>query len=639
MQTHLAPAAALVCLLACGAESPLELESRQSALRGIDPDDDFDRCPSANPCITSTWNGTACVDTREPDGTSCFDGNVCDGTSTCRRGSCVSDGIPLRCEDRNSCTLDSCDPVSGCRFLPTTGNACSDLFQCTVADRCEAGYCVGHGSLGGVPTIPTLSNVVVSAPMGEIKEYFGVHYVEGESIDVHGTLPACAYVTSVAIDGRTLDLVPHTACDDVGTYDCERRYYEIVRAAPLPDGTLDIIVRIHFRTLGSVGDAEDVDIISTSAVGQSSHRLIVSRVADVVPANSADQRITLSMSETALNNAVVQGMYANYGDYGEYTRDGHTFKSPTYSGTGLDIRPDGIRFVTRVTLDETCNPSVLVDGVFHLVKTDAGIDIEWSSPPSLPITVDLGCNIVTLGIVDIVADFVYGDMVREAVDEEVQSQVDAMVGANCDALCRAQIQGFEYTDDELRVVIRPIVPSVVIDVPYTRLPGSFITRGFPVAASAPYAMLASGLATTSPCAPGSSSPVCGAPFKVDARGTFVWEAPFDAGNGSQIRNPWDNGNGPAAYFAQRASARNRLKGVYRPLQDLVSSRINGGAIVFRSNFSSIVRDASSPCGYTPSASIEHLAFGVNDAAGQGYGSGTRRVAVLLGPNTGMPSCF
>ena len=246
MQTHLAPAAALAFVLACGAESPPELEARRGALRGVDPDGDIERCPSANPCIRRTWNGTSCVDVREPDGASCFDGDVCDGTSTCLRGRCVSDGVPLRCDDRNGCTIDGCDPVSGCRFLPTTGNVCSDRFQCTVADRCEAGRCIGHGSTGGVPTIPTLSNVVVSAPRGEITEYFGVHYVEGESIDVRGTLPACAYVTSVAINGRTLDLVPHTACDDVGPVDCEPRYYEVVRAAPLADGTLDTIVRIHF---------------------------------------------------------------------------------------------------------------------------------------------------------------------------------------------------------------------------------------------------------------------------------------------------------------------------------------------------------------------------------------------------------
>src|SRR3989338_8705615 len=43
----------------------------------------------------------------------CKDNNLCDGEEICSGGKCV-EGPLLDCDDRNSCTTDSCNPLTGC---------------------------------------------------------------------------------------------------------------------------------------------------------------------------------------------------------------------------------------------------------------------------------------------------------------------------------------------------------------------------------------------------------------------------------------------------------------------------------------------------------------------------------------------
>jgi cysteine-rich repeat protein len=77
------------------------------------------------------------------NGTSCSDGNACNGTEQCTAGSCLSTA-PLNCNDSNPCTLDPCDPVTGCGAHPPapSGTTCSDGNLCTLGDTCNgAGSC------------------------------------------------------------------------------------------------------------------------------------------------------------------------------------------------------------------------------------------------------------------------------------------------------------------------------------------------------------------------------------------------------------------------------------------------------------------------------------------------------------------
>ncbi len=43
----------------------------------------------------------------------CDDNNVCNGVEVCISGSCQP-GQPLNCDDFNACTIDTCDPLTGC---------------------------------------------------------------------------------------------------------------------------------------------------------------------------------------------------------------------------------------------------------------------------------------------------------------------------------------------------------------------------------------------------------------------------------------------------------------------------------------------------------------------------------------------
>ncbi len=78
-----------------------------------------------------------------------FDGNadaleigVSGVTTTYDFEPCQADS---ECDDGNTCTADSCDPMSGCIHdpAPREGMACTDGNPCTEADACSGGTCVG----------------------------------------------------------------------------------------------------------------------------------------------------------------------------------------------------------------------------------------------------------------------------------------------------------------------------------------------------------------------------------------------------------------------------------------------------------------------------------------------------------------
>lgn len=55
-------------------------------------------------------------------------------------------GTPLSCGDSNECTTDSCDPVLGCKNTPFIG-PCDDGTVCTVGEQCSNGVCGGGANI------------------------------------------------------------------------------------------------------------------------------------------------------------------------------------------------------------------------------------------------------------------------------------------------------------------------------------------------------------------------------------------------------------------------------------------------------------------------------------------------------------
>ena len=75
-------------------------------------------------------------------GGSCSDGSLCTKSDSCAGGQCV--GTPLACDDGNGCTVDSCDASSGCIHAGNVGQPCTDGNACTGPDACTlGGNCTG----------------------------------------------------------------------------------------------------------------------------------------------------------------------------------------------------------------------------------------------------------------------------------------------------------------------------------------------------------------------------------------------------------------------------------------------------------------------------------------------------------------
>ncbi len=87
----------------------------------------------------------ACKVVAAKEGATCTDGDTCTLGDLCVEGACVGQ-LPLNCDDGNPCTIDSCDPLSGCKHAAQEG-ACDDGNACTVNDACAAGKCKGTATL------------------------------------------------------------------------------------------------------------------------------------------------------------------------------------------------------------------------------------------------------------------------------------------------------------------------------------------------------------------------------------------------------------------------------------------------------------------------------------------------------------
>ncbi len=110
------------------------------------------QCVTKPGSVVTCGNGDACSGLvctpatgtcdKQPvsDGQPCDDGSACTGSSACFGGSCVGANA-LNCDDKNACTVDTCDPKSGCSHIAAPG-PCDDGNPCTKGDSCSvAGTC------------------------------------------------------------------------------------------------------------------------------------------------------------------------------------------------------------------------------------------------------------------------------------------------------------------------------------------------------------------------------------------------------------------------------------------------------------------------------------------------------------------
>ncbi len=99
-------------------------------------------CPDGDSCKSWTCNDAngKCESTATANGTSCSDGTLCTAGDICTAGSCA--GKPVDCDDKNPCTLDTCDPIAQCKH-DAANTPCDDNNACTTDDVCAAKKCNG----------------------------------------------------------------------------------------------------------------------------------------------------------------------------------------------------------------------------------------------------------------------------------------------------------------------------------------------------------------------------------------------------------------------------------------------------------------------------------------------------------------
>lgn len=99
---------------------------------------DLDTACSQQACETSSGK---CTGVAVQDGKSCdADGSVCTSADSCKAGTCKA-GVAVSCDDKNPCTIDSCDSKSGCVYVANTAPCDADGDLCTVADTCQGKVC------------------------------------------------------------------------------------------------------------------------------------------------------------------------------------------------------------------------------------------------------------------------------------------------------------------------------------------------------------------------------------------------------------------------------------------------------------------------------------------------------------------
>ncbi len=100
-------------------------------------------CDDKNACTTDVCDKLSGQCTFTANALVCNDGNACTASDACKLGVCS--GTATNCDDGNACSLDACDGSTGkCTHAAIgDGTTCNDNNPCTTADACAGTSCVG----------------------------------------------------------------------------------------------------------------------------------------------------------------------------------------------------------------------------------------------------------------------------------------------------------------------------------------------------------------------------------------------------------------------------------------------------------------------------------------------------------------
>ncbi len=98
-------------------------------------------CDDGDPCTDDSCDAdTGCLHVPSAEANPCDDGDACTQNDVCGANGC--EGAAIDCGDGNVCTDDSCDADSGECINVNNTAACDDGSACTEGDVCAVGACV-----------------------------------------------------------------------------------------------------------------------------------------------------------------------------------------------------------------------------------------------------------------------------------------------------------------------------------------------------------------------------------------------------------------------------------------------------------------------------------------------------------------
>lgn len=467
--------------------------------------------------------------------------------------------------------------------------------------------CVGRDTYGQVgdwgrcPTNPTAAITAVTFPGAHVLEQDDdrgpIYYTDGNTLEVTLETTACAQVSEVDFKWGPIEPDdPIEPSDGLG--------YEIVSTTDGTDGVREIRLRIDFQNAGN-GTTFPVTIELESPSGN----VATTAPFTLVEALSVTERLSeeagasngvVDLGRDELTNEVLQAMFAKFGDYNYWDRNGVNLYDFDYSRFELDITPAGISFYARVKADiipgpgdgDFCNPTAHAWGTFKIELQGAQLVTNWVEEVDIDVDWPLGCELLTLNLVDL------GDLFVEWFkDDNIERKIAQRIGALtsfCPPVlggCDQTIKSIEHQQGSVRVTIKPLFDSVTFRQPYLSSQldaasvGDPMRRGVAIPPGEAVILITGGLAS------GCGTQACTEVNHVfGASGLFNWNwdarrfAPAEGeawGAHPPVLDPWPCGPNGCAYFAGRHAAWNRQQGMRRDLANILAPNRNVGATLAR----------------------------------------------------------
>ena len=408
-------------------------------------------CDDGNVCTDQYCDAGSyeCVYNTVADGTSCDDSTICNGHESCQAGVCTN-GASLDCDDINPCTVDTCDPVSGCQNEPLpNGTTCNDGLYCNGSDTCSEGSCSAHAGIScpaGTACDETLDTCIEPTPVFKvsISPASATAYSAGTiqftaKTRRNGVIVSGDYEWEIANDSGIGSTLTGTGLYTAGNNDTDKDLVETIKVTDT-DRNLSATAKVTIKTKSAC----EVVISPSSAEVKSG---------DTVEFEAL----------TTCNGEEVAGTY-------QWAVLSTTIGSTVNASTGL---------YTAGTTDAEVTDTIQVTDTAHgNITATALVTVTQVTPPVCSITLEPSISTVDSGATITFTATVVGEgCLAPDFDWEVETEINSEItadGASCFYEAGSNTTGI-LLDDTITVTddANGTSESVTVTVLYGRITGVF----------------------------------------------------------------------------------------------------------------------------------------------------------------------